>query len=105
LLRLLYGKITRLDTLKNLVNVRRGASLQVGDVHAVAHKSTVFHIAALRVCRRKPALCGESGHYCSLSTKYRPPSCENCVSNSLFSLSNCSLDIQANLYVQVLNVH
>src|SRR5207247_10933966 len=63
---LLYRQISGLSALQNLVHIRSGASVQVNNAHAVAHKSSVFHILRLSVHRRQPVFYREVGKLLSL---------------------------------------
>src|SRR6516165_9405971 len=54
--RLLHRQIGGLSTFQNLVDIRSGATEQVVDVYAVAHKSPVFHKFCRVVYRRELTL-------------------------------------------------
>src|SRR5438094_3722735 len=101
---LLYRQISELSALQNLVHIRSGASVQVNNAHAVAHKSSVFHILRLSVHRRQPVfyreVCNLFSQKKGLGSKH-----EDCVSASLACLSECTLNILGPQYVQILNLY
>src|SRR6266566_8053635 len=67
--RLLDWNIARLGTFQNLVYVRGGAPVQVGNVHAVKHKPPGFYKIALVVHDGEPVLYRKFCNLCSLRTE------------------------------------
>src|SRR5438552_5176559 len=67
--RLLDWNIARLGTFQNLVYVRGGAPVQVGNVHAVKHKPPGFYKIALVVHDGEPILYRKFCNLCSLRTE------------------------------------
>src|SRR5207253_7382273 len=102
---LLYRQISELSALQNLVHIRSGASVQVNNAHAVAHKSSVFHILRLSVHRRQPVFYREVCNLFSLRNEDWGSKHEDCVSASLACLSECTLNILGTQYVQILNLY
>src|SRR5262249_53383851 len=66
---LLDGQVARLGTFQNLVHIRGGAPVQVGNVHAVRHKPPSLYKIALVVHDGKPLLYRKFCNLCSLRTK------------------------------------
>src|SRR5687767_2007997 len=63
--RLLDGEIGGLGPFKYLVHIRSGATVQVGEVNAIEHESSGFHISAPLVHHWQPAPYRE---FCNLFT-------------------------------------
>src|SRR5262245_31289894 len=67
--RLLDRNIARLGTFQNLVHIRGGAPVQVGNVHAVRHEPPSFYKIALVVHDGEPLLYRKFYNPCSLRTE------------------------------------
>src|SRR5262249_47148781 len=64
LLWLLDGKVGGVSAFQDLVDIRSGASVQVGHTHAIRHKPPGFYIFSDTVHRREPALCRKFDNPC-----------------------------------------
>src|SRR5207249_2165608 len=78
---------------QDLVHIRRGASVQVGKTHAVAHEPPVFHKFCRVEYRREPVLYREVCNLFSVSNEDGAIHYEDCVSTPLGCGSEFSLNI------------
>src|SRR5215510_12754387 len=97
--RLLDWEIGWVSTFQDLVHIRSGASGEVVDVRAIAHKPTLFDEFLKVVCRWQPVLYCKFDNLCSVRNEHGASEHEDCVGMPLACGSEYSLNILGTLYI------